>query len=534
MRFLPSPACRCALLFLLVSTGCNSAYHQAMTRAREAALRGDALAAARSYRDACAAAPQEAKACAPAGHFAQRAIDEALTAARPVCEAGELDACLPPLLAAKDLRPEHPEVNTLLEQAGQLHAERCAGWPEEGPLSEALAGFACLQSRESQLPVPRYQHRLLESARHVSARFLELATTAHRQGESGAAFVLGSATQCLFPGESLGTQVGMAQERFLSESALPIVPTLGGSIPPPIAEQLSEVCRRLPSPLAPATRCEAPEAGPGRIEPLPLQVDALIQSPVERVSEDTERVSYVKDRRWVHNPDHASAQAALDSASDTLKALVREKADKDSACAAASKSHEAGCVGCPAPPEKPECEEAEALAASHASQSRKVDAARTHLNHTPAQVEELLYEDHSYPVWTYTWTSDFRFTLQSSTSAAPLLYSGGVRFSDETHEDFSPANLQADPLVRPSASDYAQAFLEQLTPHVVQLVKQGRVARGAERRAACATLPPDWSSAWVQCWAEASLWEQGQPPQGADFLQLLLASADPSARLQCR
>jgi len=523
-----------ALLVLLVSSGCNSAYHQAMTRGREAALRGEALAAAQGYRDACAASPGEAKACAPAAHFAQRAIEEALASVGPACEAGELEACLPPLLAVHALRPEHPEVNALLEQAGQLHAERCAGWPEEGPLGEALAGFACLQSRAAQLPVPGYQRLLAESASHVSLRFAELSDTAWKQGSAGAAYVLVSASRCLVPEPKLDSLVDRAHQRFLVESALPVVPTLQGSIPPHIAEQLAEPCRRLPSPLAPATRCEAPGGGAGPIEPLSLQVDTLIQSPVERISEDTERVSYVRNRRWVANPNYASAQAALRIASDTLAELAREKSDKDTACAIASRSHPATCVGCAEPPEKSECTEAKEAAASYQSQSRRVDEARAYLNLTPEQVEEREYADHTYPVYTYTWTSDFRFTVQSSALEAPLRYSGGVRFSDETHEDFSPADLAADPLVRPSAHDFAEAFLEQLTPQVVRAVKQGRVARGAARRAQCNALPQDWGNDWVQCWAEAGLWEQGQAPQGIGFLQALLASADPTARVQCR
>jgi hypothetical protein len=529
-----SRVCLSALLVVLASSGCNSAYHQAMTRGREAALRGEALAAAQGYRDACAASPGEAKACAPAGHFAQRAIEEALTTVGPACEAGELEACLPPLLAVRELRPEHPEVNALLEKASQLHAERCAGWPEEGPLGEALAGFACLQSRAAQLPVPRYQEHLTRSAAQVSSRFAALSDTASKQGAAGAAYVLVSASQCLTPEAKLDSHVGVAHQRFLSEGALPVVPTLQGDMPPRIAAQLAEPCQRLPSPLAPGTRCEAPGQAVGAIAPLPLQVDAFIQSPVERISEDTERVSYVTERRWVPNPDHASAQEALRIANDTLAELAREKGDKDTACAIASRSHPATCVGCPAPPEKTECTEAKAAAASYSSQSREVDAAREHLSRTPEQVEELEYEDHTYPVFTYTWTSDFRFTVQAGSGEAPLRFSGGVRFTDETHEDFSPADLAADPLVRPSPSDFTEAFLEKLTPQVVQAVTQGRVVRGALRRTECHTLPQDWELDWVQCWAEAGLWEQGQAPQGVGFLQTLLASADPSARVQCR
>ncbi|HEX8819710.1 MAG TPA: hypothetical protein VF794_07310, partial [Archangium sp.] len=136
-----------SLLALLVLSGCNTAYREAMSQARDAAIRGDFMTAAHAYRAACAADPEDETACSRVPLFNQKATAQAIETARPACEVGELDRCVPPLRAAWDLLPNHPELTAMLEKASQLHTERCATWKAEGPLSTAVAGLACLQSR---------------------------------------------------------------------------------------------------------------------------------------------------------------------------------------------------------------------------------------------------------------------------------------------------------------------------------------------------------------------------------------------------
>ncbi|MFL5346853.1 MAG: hypothetical protein ACJ8AT_18885, partial [Hyalangium sp.] len=65
-------------------------------------------------------------------------------------------------------------------------------------------------------------------------------------------------------------------------------------------------------------------------------------------------------------------------------------------------------------------------------------------------------------------------------------------------------------------------------------VQKESVARGATRRAQCSALPEDWGLSWVQCWAEASLWESGREPQVTDFLRVLASSAGDSDQPLCR
>jgi hypothetical protein len=147
-----------------------------------------------------------------------------------------------------------------------------------------------------------------------------------------------------------------------------------------------------------------------------------------------------------------------------------------------------------------------------------------------------VWEDFRYPVFTHHWSSGYKFSLQSSSPGSTPVpeKSGELVFEDQEHVGFSPAGLAPDPLVVPPPAAYAGAFTQQVAPLVFSAVQQDSVARGNARRAQCSALPQDWGLSWVQCWAEASLWERGQEPQVGEFLNLLATSAGGSGPPQCR
>ncbi len=525
------------LLGLLALSGCNTAYREAMAQAKEAAVRGDFLTAARAYRAACTAAPDDKTACGRFPIFAQKATDQALESARPPCEAGELDRCLPPLLDAKDLIPEHAEVNALLEKASQLHVERCSKWPVEGPLGTAVAGVACLQSRAHQLPVPSYQTLLLERAAGLASRFADLATTARGENSHGASAVLMSAAQCLSPAAETASRVNMARKSFIAQSAIPVMAHLDGSMSPRIAHGLSGLCERMSSALPSWARCASTGTVPGQPDVFQVWVDALIQRAVQTVSEDVRNLDYVSGTRQVSNPEYGRALERVEQAESALEHAEKVKEEKAAACEEAKHTHEASCVGCPAPAsDKSVCDQADSAADEYASSSRELSAARKHLSNTPETVLEDVYDTFTYSVWTYRWSSNYRFKLQSSTpgSTDPLQGAGALQFQDDEHVGFRPGGLVADPLEVPSEQTYADAFVAQLTPYVVAAVKRDAEARGAWRRSQCSALPADWSTPWVQCWAEAALWSNGREPQASEFLHLLATSAGASSPPVCR
>jgi hypothetical protein len=521
------------LLALLVLSGCNTAYREAMALARDAAIRGDFLTAARAYRDACTAKPEDELACTRVPLFAEKATAQALESARPACEAGDLDRCLPPLLDAWDLSPHHAELSAMFEKAGQLHTERCAQWSLDGPLNGAVTGLACLQSRGRQLPISSYQTRLAGSASRVASRFVELALTAQGQNHAGAATVLWSAAQCLAPGENLAPRVERARQNFLSQSALPVSIRLDGSMPPPVATALSGVCAYMAAELPPWARCASPQPLPGDPEPLQLQVNAVIQMPEKTRTEDVRSVRYVSGTERVRNPDYDTAEENLALAESDLRSARDKRKQKDAECEKAQEKHEATCVTCPTP--KSPCDEArEAASEEKDAESARDQASRT-LSNTPNTVLVDTYDDFTYSVWTHRWKSGFRFTLQASTpSSTPFEQVGEMRFEDREHVGFGPAGLVADPLVVPPPQAYADLFLQQLAPPVLAAVKRDAQARGAVRGAQCGALPADGSVSWVQCWAEAALWKNGQAPQPTELLQLLATSVDSSAQPLCR
>lgn len=521
------------LLALVVLSGCNTAYRQAMAQAEDAAVRGDFMSAAHAYRAACAASPDDEKACSRAAVFAQKATDQAIATARPACDAGDLDPCLPPLLAARELIPDHPEVNSMLAKASQVHTERCSKWKPEGPLTEASAGLACLQSRANQLPVPSFQSLLAERASQLSSRLAQLATTAQGPSASGAASVLWSAAQCLAPATDTGTRADQARQGFLAQSAIPVGIRVEGRMPPPIAEQLSHLCQNVAGNLAPAARCADQGIAPGQPDPLEIRVNALIQRAMERIAEDVRSVRYVSGTRQVRNPAYLEARERFKIAERNLRTAEKMKSDKDRACEQSKKSHDASSVGSNG---KTPCDEARQLSDDLGGRAHERDEALNYLNNTPETLVEEVWDDFRYSVLTHRWSSGYRFSVQSSSpgSAPTPEQAGELNFEDQEHVGFSPGGLAPDPLEVPTSGVYASAFTQQVAPVVFSAVQQESVARGTARRAQCSALPADWSPAWVQCWAEATLWERGQEPQATEFLGLLATSGGATNPLLCR
>lgn len=523
------------LLAALALSGCNTTYRKAMAQAKDAVARGDTVTAAQAFRNACRASPDDEEACGLFPVFAQRAAGEALMNTRPACEAGDLDVCLPPLLTAKDLAPEHPGLNEALERASQLHAQRCEQWNANGPLHEAVAGLACLQSRGHQFPVPGYQSHLSERAAALAARFADLASTARSQGTAGAASVLWSTAQCLAPDEGTGALAHHAREAFLAQSAIPVIPRINGAMPPRMADALASPCSQLAPGLPPVVRCIDGNPAPGQPEPLVLNVDAYIQRPRQSVAKDRRSVNYVSGTREVTNPEYQEARRRVRHAENEVDNLERElnKAKKD--CEKAKDTHEASCVGCPKPGPKFACQDVERLDKALTRAHRERNDARQALHNTPEVVYEDLYDTFEYVVRTYRWTSDFRFSLQTSNpTISPETQTGTLRFEDVEHVGFGPAGVVADPLEIPPAQAYVDAFLRQLGPSVLAAIERDAVARAATRRAQCGEPPAEWNLSWIQCWAESSLWGNGREPQADEFLQTLASSAGAPAQPSCR
>lgn len=521
-----------SLLALLVLNGCNSAYRAAMSRAEEAAQHGDFMTAAHGYRDACAASPDDEKACSRAPIFAQKATDQAIATARPACDAGDLDQCLPPLNAAWELIPNHPELTSLFDRAGQLHTERCSQWKPEGSVAESTAGLACLQTRAAQIPVQGYQSQLAGRATQLSQRFAGLASALSGASTAGAANVLWSTAQCLAPETNVAAQASTARQSFLAQSAIPVAIRVEGKIPNFINSNLS-ACQSLAGNLAPAARCAVGNPLPGQPDPLEIRVNAMISHPREDIVEEVRSLRYLASTRQVPNPQFRDARERVKKADYELQVTQSAKNSKDQACEQSRRnpSPSSGTQG-----GKSSCDEASELAQTLEARVNERDSARTALSNTPEFVTEEIWDNFVYPVRTHRWASSYRFSMQSSSpgSAPTAQQDGALRFEDQEHVGFPPGGLQADPLDVPPARAYADAFTQQLAPAVFSEVQRDSIARGTARRAQCNALPPNWDANWVQCWAEASLWGNGKEPQVPEFLGILASSAGATAQPQCR
>jgi hypothetical protein len=334
----------------------------------------------------------------------------------------------------------------------------------------------------------------------------------------------------------VAASASQAWQGFLAQSAIPVVARIGGSVPPRVADGLNDLCGGLSPTWPPMVRCASANPAPGQPEPLELQVDAVIQRAVETIAEDVRSLRYLSGTRQVYNPEFRQARKRLAQAEGELQDAERRKKGKEEQCRNGTSSHDATCVDCPEGKKKTPCEEANELTEEVKGRARARNEASNSLSNTPEMLTEEMYENFNYSVMTHRWASGFRFTLRSSTpGAAPVpQQSGLLSFEDQEHVGFSPGGLQPDPLQVPPAEAYSSAFLQQLAPHAFAAVKQDSEFRAAARRAQCAQLPADWSTPWVQCWAESALWGSGQQPQVTEFLSVLATSAGASEQPLCR
>ena len=283
-------------------------------------------------------------------------------------------------------------------------------------------------------------------------------------------------------------------------------------------------------------RCAETGTLPGQPEPLQIRVDALIQRTVETVAENVDSVRYVSGTRQVPNPRYGDARERVGRAEHDLRTAEKAAKDKQDECDKARKTHDATCVGCAASQTPAVCDEAKRFAEVREQRMRERQAAGRELDATPERLTEDVYDTFTYSIFTHNWTSPFQFTLETSTAGTqmPVRQAGELRFADAEHVGFRPAGLAADPLDVPPPQAYSQAFLSQLAPHLFAAVQRDAQVRGAARRAACASLPADWSTSWVQCWAEAALWESGNEPAPQEFLRVLASSKGAAEQPQCR
>jgi hypothetical protein len=517
----------CIFLVFLMSVGCNSAYRRLIHLAEHAADRGDVTTAAHTYRSACVLEPDDKKACGQALVFARKVADLAAEQARPACEAGEFDRCLAPLLKAQELIADHPAVTTLIEKASRIHAKRCAEWQMEGPLNMALAGLACLQARANQFPFPYYKSLITKSSNELSRRFVELAGVADNQATSGAAAVLWSAAQCLSPAEDTAWRAQKAHKDFLDSSGIPVIISLGGTIPPEITDQISDLCPHISSTLPAWSQCMMGGTAPGQREVLHLDIDAVIQGLQESVETKWYSTKIVSGIVSEENPEYALALRRRDSAKAALDQAASE-------CSNSKALSLVKCKGCPLPPEKAPC--TQEAAENYRRKEADYKSAKDRLVSTPETKERKILQDFPYSVSTYTWKSDFYFTIKANTLGGRVLprHSGAVSFQDMQHIGDERAKLKVDPLERPSNDAFAKAVLERLTPQVIAAVQKDGERRSSTRRAQCKALPADWNISWVQCWAEATLWESGKEPAANSFLQLLASNAGMAHPVKCR
>lgn len=537
LRWSGAPAVRiCSLLALLVASGCNSPYREALKRAENALQQGDLMMAAQAYKQACDAARDEKQTCETARRLAGEAADEVVVTVRPACEAGQLDECLPLLVKARELAPNHPGVIALLEQSSTLHIERCAARKTQGAENEAVAELACLQALREPFSVPGYQSHLKKTEAQLAVRFSELARGAEEQGAVGAASVLWSTAHCLAPDDAFARRSLRFREEFLDWSHVPVTLYLGGAIPTSFAPELANPCPSMAAQMPAWVRCVEPIVNePSQREKLNVQVDANIQELPKDVLLEMRSVGYVR-KETKDNPAYATAKERLDKAEAALQAVGQQKSlIANVRCGALAALQEKACANCPKPAKGNGCGDVQKLSEDYERLTRERDTAKKAFDETPKQAEVAVQMLIPYAVRTHNWGYDFRFRIWTNSGGlSTLSHQGTLNFEDKEHDGFVLAKLEPDLLKPPHPKEVAKAFLEQLRPHVVTAVRQDGALRAARRRAQCERYPAQWSTDWMQCWTEAALWESGQVPSATRLLETLAATTGAYRSVQCR
>jgi hypothetical protein len=533
-----SPSRSCLFLLFVLASGCTSAYQKALLHADQAAERGDFMTAAHGYRGLCTTEPDDKAVCSQATLMTQKAMAQAIESARPACDAGDLERCLDPLLKAQALQPDHPELLTMLEQASQHHLKHCSRWDPEGPLNTAVAGFACLQSRSRAFPFPAYQSLLTERVNKLASRFEERATSAEEQASAGAASMFWSAAQCLAPAVDKAWRADKARKDFLASSAIPLLVSAGGRTPPETGRRLLNLCQEIAPKLPLWAQCAKTGTETGQREALHLQVDAVVEDFHEKVSRSEVEVTYVSGKADITNPEREKAEQRLEKAKGALTLAEQglKEAEQGSDCLSkkATLLRRALSVG-RSSGSASETSCLEQRAEAHQKALTEHTSAQQHLANTPQIVSRDITLIFPRPVSKYVWTSPFYFKLQTSTpGAASLRHDGVLRFEDTESPGHLLAKLDPDRLDSPTPSHFAEAFLQELTPHVLSAVQLDGASRGAARRAQCLKPEAGRDIPWAQCWTEASLWESGRERPASSFLQALATSAGFTEKPQCR
>jgi hypothetical protein len=269
----------------------------------------------------------------------------------------------------------------------------------------------------------------------------------------------------------------------------------------------------VPTTAAPAS---APAAGPA---PLALRVSVTVSPTDHRVREESRQFRWQSGVRRFENPARRGVEERVRDAERAFRQADADASERGARCQAARDAwtRAAQCAGCPEQNAVDvACREADAADDLRTRRQRELDDVRRELANTPATFEEPEFQEVLYTVRVHAWI--VRYTADITVGAGgPVRTSGAFEVNDEEHAGNARGGLDADPLSPPGASWFHAALSSSLARQTADLASGDLAQRARERRGACVGDAPVWTGAWLECWAEATLWG-GTEPRGLDLL----------------
>lgn len=418
------------------------------------------MAEAFAWREACDARPGAEASCAEAARKA-RAL---LYGAEGVCDTAPPEACLDALEPVSRLLADGR-----IEERASVALRRICG-PQPQGIAEELGWIGCLEG----LPL---SSQVARSARD------SLATELRSEGarwSPGAALALGQAASCLDGGALPSTSLHPARQRIDVEA------TVEGAYLPDLCASLS---------------LQAIECGDGAI----FEVSATL-FPVEHGFTTSAREGiYEAGKKRTPNPAWELESERVLAAEKAVRASDGHLKLAETACDQAQRRlyGESLCHDCEARFERDRrCSDRDVLRDLHRERERDRDLAGLALFGLPQTLEEPIFRPYRIEERLHRWEAFYEATV----AGRRLL--GRIAFEDREHPGFAPAELAADPLEAPTPEAFHDALAERLLRRLEEEVQAWLRDLATERREAC-PAPTRWEGGWLECWAEASFWSEG-------------------------
>lgn len=485
--------------------GCYPGLKPAVRSAVSAETRGDLEAALRYYETACEKRYQHNFLAPPVdqrAHYSCKKIEELRTeirdvrlhAARKPCSAGDVEACRAAVDRALAMKATSKQVEPLLDEAGALHAQRCA--TESVDPQPLIQRVRCLERFEREIGTQRYRKQLREARKRAASRLVELADEPSMQD------ALGARAQLLAVAAHYDTRLEPLRREAWKSFQAQRHATVALELDTPYAELTEEgLCGQLRRTIGDAIECASRGAIAVHVvlDVEPAEYSRTVLQRSKKYQSGTHRIA---------NPALPGAQQQVLHAQRALEriegSLAVAKADCEGAKSAYWESIGEEDNGELKAEQDAACAHYESVEEIYNRRYNELQRAKQDLYDTPELLSEPVYSSYEWAETHHLWTHAYRFEINGRK------YSGVASYESMERPGFAPAGIEAHAVREPSAAHFAGIIRKRVAADVGAHVNAVLSRQAEARRASCKQATPQWNAEWLECRAETSLWEEGR------------------------